>query len=260
MFQLIREFVKRRTLVWVLTRRDLIARYRGTALGFLWTFLNPLLLFGVYALVFGYFVRVELPDGNYSAFLISGLLPWTWFAGAIAISSTSILADAGWIRQASFPPTIPPLVANVSGLMNFVFGVPILIGVLWLLGSPPSPWLACLPLVMALQFVFALGLSMAAAALTVRYRDVGQLIGAVLPLWFFLTPIIYPASQVPQQFQLAVKLNPMAHLAKAYQAIFYERAAPDPKGLAVVGVCALVAMIFGSAVMSSLRDRIPEEL
>lgn len=258
MLELPREYLRSRSLVWALTRRALIARYRGTGLGFLWTFLHPLVLFGVYALVFGVYVRLDVPD--YPAFLLSGLLPWTWFAQSLAISTTSILGDAPWIRQAAFSPGISPLVVNLAGGVNFALGVPVLLAILALLGVRPSPWLLCLPLLMALQLLLGLGLSLASAALTVRYRDVAQLVQAVLTPLFFLTPVLYPTDVVPERWAWLVRLNPLAHLMQAYQRVFYRGEPPDPRGLAVVAVAAALALLGGAVVLERLRDRIPEEL
>ncbi len=258
MVDLLREYWDQRTLVWVLTRRQLIARYRGTALGFLWTFLHPLLLFAVYALVFGVFVRVDLE--RYPAFLLAGLLPWTWFAQGLAIGTTATLADGPWIRQAAFSPAIPPLVIALSALINFVLELPVVLGILLALGVRPGPSLALLPLVAALQFAFGLGLSLATSALAVRYRDTIQLLQALLPIWFFLTPVIYPLTQVPPRYVWLLDLNPMTHLAVAYQSVLYAGELPSPGRLAAAGACAVAAVVAGSAVLNRLRDRIPEEL
>lgn len=260
MFRLVRESFGRRTLVWVLVRRALITRYRGTALGFMWTFLHPLVLFVVYAWVFGYVLKVETPEGNFATFLLAGLLPWTWFGQSVAMSSTSILGDAGWIRQAAFPPPVSPIVVNVATLVNFALELPVLLVILAFLGAPPSLALFALLPVVLIQFVFALGLSLGVAALTVRYRDVAQLVQAILTPWFFATPILYPVSMIPERMLWVNDVNPMAHLSKAYQDILFRGVAPDPVGLAGVFVVSLVVVFGGNAIMNSMRDRIPEEL
>jgi ABC-2 type transport system permease protein len=260
MLHLAREYYDRRTLVWVLTRRALITRYRGTALGFVWTFLHPLVQFVIYAVVFGTVMRVDLPGGDYAAFLIAGMLPWSLFAQSVAISTTSILGDAAWIRQASFSPAIPPLVTNVSGLVNFLLGIPILIGVLWVLGRPPTVHVAYLPVAILILLPITLGLSLILAPLTVRYRDVGQLVQAILPMWFFLTPIIYPIEMVPEGYRWVFRLNPMSHAIEPFQEIFYYGRAPDLRGAAVALLVGVVSLGVGSWVLRSMRDRIPEEL
>ena len=257
-FALGREYLQQRRLIWVLTQRALIARYRGTALGFLWTFLHPLLLLGVYSLVFGVFVQIEVE--RYPAFLFAGLLPWWWFAKTLAISSTSLLADAPWIRQAAFPPSVSPLVANLAGAVDFVLGLPILLGLLALQGSPLSLHLLWLPLLIGLQLAFSLGLGLAAAALAVRFRDTVQLVQALTPVLFFLTPVIYPPDQVPERFAWLLELNPVAHLVRAYQAVLYRGEAPTPRDLGAAAVAAAVALVIGAWVLDRARDRIPEEL
>jgi ABC-type polysaccharide/polyol phosphate export permease len=258
MLALLKEYWEQRTLVWVLTRRSLIGRYRGTAMGFLWTFVHPLLLFSVYALVFGVFVRLEVED--YPAFLLSGLLPWTWFASCLAIGSTATLGDAGWIRQAAFSPAIPPLVTCLATLINFLLELPVLVGILLALGRPLSGWALALPLVVGVQFVLLLGLTLACSALSVRYRDVVQLVQAVLPMWFFMTPVVYPLDFVPEGFRWLLALNPMAHLVEAYQALLFRGLPPALHHMGIAAGGALVAFALGAMVLASLRDRIPEEL
>jgi len=242
-------------------RRALIARYRGTALGFLWTFLHPLLLLSVYALVFGVFVRLEPPAGapHYAAFLVTGLLPWTWLGQAVAIGSSSILADAPLVKQAAFPAAVPPLVTCLATLVNFALAVPIVVAILLALGVRPTPWLLALPAVVAAQLLLCLGLTLGLAALSVRFRDTVQLVQAVLPVWFFLTPVIYPAELVPDRFGWLLWANPAAPLVRAYQDAFLGRPL-DPVGLGVAAGVGLAACVVGAAVLESLRDRIPEEL
>src|SRR5262249_35346823 len=174
-----RELLKHRALVWALVRRDLIGRYRGTVLGFLWTFLHPLLYLGVYSFVFGRVARIGVD--HYEAFLFAGLLPWTWFSSSVLVASTSILADAPLVKRASFPASVPAAVASTSALVNFVLELPVLFVVLWVSGIRPTPWLLALPLLVALQFGIALGLGIAMSALTVRFRDANQLLTAIMP-------------------------------------------------------------------------------
>lgn len=258
MSRLLREYWERRALVWALARQSLIARYRGTTLGFLWTFLHPLLLFCVYALVFGIYVRV--PAENYPAFLIAGLLPWTWFAQGLAIGTTSTLSEAPWIQQGGFSPAIPPLVTTVATCVNFLLTVPILVVVLFFLGVRPSAWLGLVPLMVGLQLLFQLGIVLATSALAVRFRDTIQLVTALLPVWFFMTPVIYPPSLVPEPYTWLLTLNPMAHLVGGFRAAFLGVNPPSWPGLAGAGLAGLVAFALGAAILAALRDRIPEEL
>ncbi|MCO5165230.1 MAG: ABC transporter permease [Planctomycetes bacterium] len=252
-----REWIGRRALIAALVRRAVIARYRGTSVGFLWTFLHPAVLFAAYALVFGVYVRVDVE--RYPAFLIAGLLPWTWFAQSVAIGTTSILGDAPFVRQGAFPPSLSPLVASLAGLVNFALGLPVLLVALALLGVPPGRWLLLAPVVALLQLGLVLGLSLMLAALCVRYRDVIQLVQSVLPVLFLLTPVAYPAELVPARWRWVVDLNPIAHLVQAWQDVLLGRP-PEPRHLAVCAVAAAVSCAAGCLVLEALRDRIPEEL
>ena len=256
------ELYRHRALVLVLARRDLVARYRGTALGFAWTLAHPLLYLGVYSVVFGRIAR--LGGDGYPAFLFVGLLPWTWFSSSLLVASTSILADGPLVKRAAFPPSVPPLVVACASLANFLLALPVLGVVLALWGVRPGvPWLA-LPLVVGLQFVLSLGLGTAAAALTVRFRDVGQLLQGLVPLAFLATPIAYPASlleeRLPALGRAAVLGNPLALLASSYQAVLHDGRWPDPLHLLVLAAWCALAWLAGDRVLARLRDRIPEEL
>lgn len=252
-----REWIGRRALVGALVRRALIARYRGTSFGFLWTFLHPAMLFVAYALVFGVYVRVELE--RYPAFLIAGLLPWTWFAQTLAIGTTSILGDAPFVRQGAFPPSVSPLVASLATFANFLLSLPVLLVALAVLGVWPTPWLLLAPVVALVQFVLVLGLSLALSAICVRYRDVIQLVQAALPILFLLTPVAYPATLVPERWRWLVDLNPVAHLVQAWQQVLLGGPL-EPGRLAVAALTALACCGLGVVVNEALRDRIPEEL
>lgn len=258
--ELLHEIARQRALVVCLTRRALIARYRGTALGLLWSLLHPLVQCGVYALVFGWFVRVEEGGAAYAAFLCAGLVPWLWFSQTLSIATTSILSEAPFIRQAAFSPALPALVASLAGLVHFLLALPALGLVLLLLGVAPGPWLLLLPLPVALLALLGLGLGLGLSALCVRYRDTAQVLQAGLPVWFLLTPVIYPAERLPGAFAWLRLLNPVAPLAEAFQASLLGRAPPAPAGLLISAAAALLALVLGAGLLEVLRERIPEEL
>lgn len=251
------EWLERRVLVAALVRRSLIARYRGTSLGFLWSFLHPALLFVAYALVFGVYVRLDVE--RYPAFLCAGLLPWTWFAQSVANGTTSILGDAPFVRQGCFSAAVPPVVLALATFVNFLLGLPVLVVVLLTLGAPPTPWLALAPVVAAIQLLFVTGVSLGLGALCVRYRDTIQLVQATLPILFLLTPVAYPFQVVPEPWAWLVRLNPLAHLIEAWRDVLLGHA-PDPRGLAVAAAAGLVTCVAGAWTLEALRDRIPEEL
>lgn len=251
------EWLERRALVAVLVRRALIARYRGTSFGFLWTFIHPAMLFVAYALVFGVYVRVDVPQ--YPAFLVAGLLPWSWFSQALAIGTTSILGDGPFIRQGAFPPSVSPLVVAVATFVNFLLSLPVLLLLLAFLGVSPTRWLLLAPVVALVQLLMVLGVSMALSAVCVRYRDVIQLVQSALPILFLLTPVAYPASMVPERWRWMIDVNPIAHLVQVWQQVLLGQPV-DGRQLGVAALSSVVACGAGALVLEGLRDRIPEEL
>lgn len=246
-----------RSLVMALLVRQLKIRYRGSILGFVWTFLNPLLLMAVYALVFRFYMRLAVP--NYALLLIVGLLPWTWFASSLAEGTDSIVGGSALVTKSLFPTEILPTVIVLSNMVNFLLSVPLLVIAAWLYGVDVSPlaWI-CLAPVVALQALFTLGLVLALAALNVHYRDVQHIVTNLLLLWFFLTPIVYPASQVPGHLQFILWLNPMALFVEAYHAAFVSASLTSPLTLGMLCVYTLGSLLIGARIFDGYRDTFPE--
>jgi ABC-type polysaccharide/polyol phosphate export permease len=260
---LLSELYRFRALTWALARRDLLARYRGTALGFGWSLLHPLLYLGAYALVFGRVAPIGVE--RYPAFLFAGLLPWSWFSSCLLIGSTSILADAPLVKRAAFPSSIPAFVVSIATGANFLLALPVLFLVLALTGTRPNVAALAIPLLVVLQFLLQLGLATALSALTVRFRDVAQLAQASMPLLFILTPVVYPAALVSTRLPgaaatVALWANPAALIARSWQRVLYEGAFPEALVLLALAAHAAVALALGHVVLEKLRDRIPEEL
>ena len=254
----INELYRYRSLIWNLVVRELKARYRGSMLGFMWSFLNPLLLISVYTLVFSVYLRFNME--NYVVHLMCGLLPWLWFSSSLLEASGSILAGGNLIKKILFPAEVLPLVVVMTNAINFLFSLPILLLFVILFKIPIGASILALPLVMLIQFVFSAGLAFMFSALCVHYRDIQHLLGNFLTLWFFATPIIYPLKQIPEKFQFTVHLNPVAPLVFAYQDIFYYHRFPSFQALMVVAVMALVTYAMGSMVFEKFRGSFAEEV
>ncbi|MBI2567374.1 MAG: ABC transporter permease [Candidatus Schekmanbacteria bacterium] len=257
------EMVKYRLLVSTLVMRELKARYRGSFLGFLWSFLNPLLLMLIYTLVFSVYLRMDSSaiGGPYAMFLFSGLLPWTWFLSSILEGSSSIIANGNLVNKALFPPEILPTVSVLSNFVHFLLGLPILALFLLAFGIVPTHHVVLLPVLMVIQGAFTLGVTLALATMNVYLRDLQHILGNVMTLWFFITPIIYPVSAIPAGFKVTTYLNPMAPLIAAYQDIlFYRRWPQSPVALGVVALFAVVVAAWGYSVMIRSRDEFPEEV
>ena len=262
------ELYRHRALIGTLVLRELRARYRGSVLGFLWSFLNPLLLMLVYVLVFSVYLRV--PMEGYAVFLFSGLLPWLWFSSSLGHAAGVIVGSGALVKRILFPAEVLPLVSVLSNLINMLLSLPLLFVFLLAFGIRPGPVLAFLPLLLLLQLVLTAGLALALAALNVYLRDVEQILSNGLVLLFFLSPILYPVSTVPvrlpvgDSFVLPLRplyfLNPVAGLVQSYQNIFFFGSQPHWIHLGMVTVAAAIALWGGWHVFDRLRDSLAEEV
>ncbi len=264
-----------RVLIQSLVSRELKARYRGTVLGFLWSFINPLMLMIIYSIVFGFIIGPRDPAFGkspllYALFLFCGVLPWTWFAASSIESANVLLAQGNLIKKILFPAEVLPVVVLSSNFIHFLFGIPILLlgKLLTVLFIPNAPgfsiYLVFLPLVMLVQFVFSLGFGLLLSALTVHFRDIKDILANMLTFWFFATPIIYPmtfpAIQKSALFRTFLNLNPMTHIMMGYQNTVFYGEMIRWKKLSVTLLVGLVLVIVGYYIFDKLRDSFPEEV
>ncbi len=264
-----------RVLIHTLVVRELKARYRGSVLGFFWSFANPLLLLVVYTFVFSVVLpaRFEGVDDNYALFLFCGLLPWTWFSSALTESSNALLVNGNLIKKVLFPAEVLPVVAVLANMVHFFLALPILVVALFLFAATPPGLIELLwfPAVVAVQFVLTLGLGLMLAALTVHFRDIKDLLANVLTLWFFATPILYPWTMVaergpsvgglPPAGKVLMDLNPFAHIAISYQEIlFFDGPFGHWKWLLALALGSVVLFLAGYALFDRLRDSFAEEV
>ena len=261
----LRQLFGYRGLVQILVARELKARYRGSVLGFFWSFVNPLLLLLVYSFVF----TVVMPRGEqletepYAVFLFCGLLPWTWFSSSLSDGASVLIVNGNLIKKVMFPAEILPVVSVVSNIVHFLLGLPILLGFLLFYSVPLRlSELVWFPFVLSVQFILTLGLAMSLAALTVHFRDIKDLLANVLTLWFFATQILYPMSFLPEGGKFFMDyLNPFAHLAISYQEIlFYDGPFGHWKWLVVVAFVGVALFFVGYALFDRLRDSFAEEV
>lgn len=221
-----------RGLIQSLVVRDLKARYRGSILGFFWSFVNPLLLLSIYTFVFEYILRNDQKETvPYAVFMFCGLLPWTWFSASLMDASGSLISGGNLIKKVLFPAEVLPIVAVLSNLVHFCLGLTILAGfMIWYGHYPEWSEFVWFPVIVLVQLVFTVALGLALAALTVHFRDVRDLLANVLTFWFFATPIIYfYRMESVAKFRWLFNLNPFFHFAVSYQEVlFFGRESPDP--------------------------------
>ena len=260
----LRQLVRYRGLVQSLVARELKARYRGSVLGFFWSFINPLLLLLIYSFVF----TVVLPGTRpqelepYALFMFCGILPWTWFSSSLLESANVLIASGNLIKKVLFPAEVLPVVTVLANMVHFFLGLPILAAFLVYYGAPLTPGeLAWFPAVVLVQLVFTLGLALVLSALTVHFRDLKDILSNVLTFWFFATPIIYPMTMAPGVGRQLLNLNPMTHVMVSYQEIlFYRGPFGHWKWLLALGAAAVAMFLAGYFLFDRLRDSFAEEV
>ncbi len=223
--------------------RYLKARYRGTALGVLWSFLTPLLTISAYVLVFSVYMRSGVP--HYAAFLVSGLLPWGCFVSGLTEGADALLANGHLVKKIYLPGEVFPLVSVLSNTMHFILSIPVMLGVVWWLGLPPSWPLLVLPCLLFLQVVFTYGLALLLCSLATQFRDIKHVLPNLTYIWFFLTPVVYSPADIPSRFQYYASLNPMYMLVHSYQAVFYHRTWPSLSMLTHFSYWAFATLLLG---------------
>lgn len=229
-------------LLYLLALKDWKVRYKSAWLGFLWSLAIPLCQGGVLIVIFSWFI--SLPVNNYPAFLLTAMFPWAFFSLSLSAATNSIVDNAPLIKKVYFPRAILPLSAIAANLANFVFSLGILFLLLLALGVRPAPCLVLLPLVLLLQLLLLAGLGLLTASLNVPYRDVRYLVEITLVLWFYATPIFYPATMVPERLHGIYMLNPMAGLVTMYRdVLFYGRPVDLLMTAATLGVILLIGAL-----------------
>ena len=258
---------RNRGLIRVMVRRDILGRYRGSFGGAFWTVINPLLLMLTYFFVFGVVLRSRFGADNsrtgWALYFLAGMIPWLAFSEAVGRAPSVMLEHRNFVKKLVFAVETLPVNLVVAGLVTEFFAVLLYCGFLFAVrGSVPAT-VAWLPLILIPQVLFTAGLTWFLAALGVFARDLGQIIGFVLTLWFFLTPICYPETQWKELAPWAVALlskNPIFVLVRAYRAIFMDQHAPDLHSLWKLAVVGLVLFLAGHAWFYKLRKSFPDML
>jgi ABC-type polysaccharide/polyol phosphate export permease len=211
--------IRYRELVRNLVAKDLKVKYRGSVLGLLWSLLNPLAMIVVYSLAFQYILRIPLE--NYPLFLITGIIPWNFFSGAVIASSEAIIGNANLLKKVKFPLEILPFATILFNFVQLLFALLVFFPAVFWFKTGVTPLILLYLPVLALQFLFTLGVAFFLSSITPRYRDVRHLTEVALMVLFWLTPIIYSISMVPGKLQPLIKANPLTAFITVYQDIIY---------------------------------------
>lgn len=247
-----REFLKTNV------KKDIRGKYKGSFLGVLWSFVNPLLMTLVYAIVFPFILKSGQP--NYVTFIVIAILPWNWFTTAISQGTFCVLANAGIIKKVYFPREILPVSVAVSGLVNYFISIPIILLFLLFSGIGFSWYLLLLPLVAIIQFTLILGIIFITSAINVYIRDAEYIINFFVTMLFYATPVLYSTTLFPEKFRWILYLNPMTTIVNSYRDILFYKQFPDFKMLGIVLISSVVLLIIGIAVFKKLEKGFAEEV
>lgn len=216
----LKEIWQYRELFYFLTKRDIKVRYKQTLLGGLWAVIQPVFTMIVFTLFFGRLARIPSDGIPYPVFVYAALLPWTYFANAVTAAGNSLVGNANLISKVYFPRIIVPASAALSGLIDFMIALAVLLGMMIYYKFIPGWGILMFPVLLLLTFLCALGVGLWLSALNVHYRDIRYVIPFLVQLWLFITPVIYPVSLVPLPYRWLLALNPMGGLISAYRAAF----------------------------------------
>ncbi len=252
MNELFRDTYRYRQLIWALSLKELKLRYKRSILGFMWALLNPALMMVVLTLVFSTIMRFAIP--HYAIFLLSVLLPWTFFSQSLGYATDSIVGNADLIKKVAIPKLVFPVAAIVSNIINLLLSLIPLAILVPLMGHPFYWTWIYLPIPMLALILFTLGITFFLAAANVYYRDVTHVVQIVLSAWFYFTPIIYSLDFIPAQYQWLFKLNPIIYVINGFRLAVYYGLFPKWQSIAASFICAFVALFIGFAVFRKYED------
>ena len=254
------DFWGRRVLLWHMTSRHLRGQYKQSILGYAWAFVNPLSQMLILSFVFSTILRVSSQDVPYPLFLLVGLLPWIFFSTALTSATDSVVNGGSLVTKVYFPREVLPTAAVFTKLVDLGFGLLILGGMMVYFGHPPEWTAVWLPVLFFIHIVFTLGLALPLAALNIYFHDVRFLVGVALTLWFYVTPVIYPVSIVPDRYRIVFDLNPNSLFINAYRRVLLDGISPGLDrvlaGLAIAALTFVIGYFLFKRMESDFADRI----
>ena len=255
----IKEIYAYRQMLFSLVKKDLRGRYKASVLGFLWTFINPLLQLVIYTIVFSVIMRSGIE--NFYLFLFVALVPWLFFSSCLQSGATIVVNNQDLVKKIYFPRIVLPISYVTSSFVNMLLSFIVVFAVLIFSGYGMNFFaLLYLPLVMIIEYILSLGIALITSACTVYLRDLEHILGIVGMAWMYLTPVFYPPELVPGKYQLIFNLNPMTSIIEAYRDILYYKTPPQMETLLLAMVLGVVVVFIGSFVFNKLQKGFIEEL
>lgn len=256
--EIIKNLYNYRELLKTNITKDIGGKYKKSFLGVLWSFLNPLLQIAVYAFVFQVVLKSNIP--NYAVYLCCGLIPWQFFSSIVNRGAATIIDNGNILKKVYFPREVLPVSLVTSEAVNFlistiiilcfvVFGkIGLSVNILWYF------------VVLLIQYLVSIGIAFIVSAITVYFRDLLHILGIIMQLLFYATPIVYSVEQVPEKFLWIMKLNPMSYLITSYRDIFYFKTAPSMHNLLIAIAMGVILVGVGLVTFKKLEKRFAEEL
>ena len=238
--------------------KDVGGKYKHSFLGVIWSFVNPLLQIAVYALVFQVILKSNIE--NYAVYLCCGLVPWQYFSSVVLRGAATIIDNGNIIKKVYFPREILPISVVASEGVNFLISTTIILGFAIFGGIGLSWNILWYFLILAIQIIVSIGIAFIVSSLTVYFRDLLHLLGILMQLLFYATPIVYSMDSVPASMKWLLMLNPMSYLIEGYRNIFYNKTMPNFKGLLIALVMGVVLCVCGYFIFRKLEKRFAEEL
>jgi len=247
-----------RDLLRELVVRDMKLRYKRSVLGILWSLVNPLVQLLVFYFIFGLLLPLNIH--HYATFLLTGVLAWSWFQSSLLFSTGAIVDNRDLIKRPGFPAAILPTVTVTSHLIHFLLAIPVLLICVLLDVGHIAIAVIALPIVIVLQFVLTLSLAFLLARFHVTFRDTQYLLGVLLQLLFFLTPVFYNIAAIPERYRSLIKFNPLVPLIEAYRAILIQGEWPSMASLSILAVCSVGFLALSYTVFMRASYHFVEEL
>ena len=238
--------------------KEIRGKYKGSFLGVIWSFLNPLLMVVVYAIVFPYIMRIK--QENYLIYLITGIIPWNFFTTVVTTGCNCVWINGGIIKKVFFPRSILPISVVSAGLINFLISCIVILLFLIIGGIGLSINILWVFPIAIIQGLFCLGILFILSAVNVYVRDVEYLVTFFINLIFYATPIIYNVEMLPERFRSLLFFNPMAHFVNQYRNIFYYKTSPDFTSLFFMLCLSLIFLVIGYCVFQKLEKGFAEEV
>jgi len=252
------EIYRYRDMIKFLVRKELKGRYKGSALGFLWTFMNPLLQLIVYTLVFSRIIRVGVDQ--FYLFLFVALIPWIFFSSCLTTGAVSVINQKEMVKKIYFPREVLPIAHVNTNFINMLLSFVVIFVVLIIARVEINPVaLLYLPLVMGVEYLLALGITLLTSAVTVYFRDLEHILGILALAWMYMTPIIYPIEYVPKAFLPLFMANPMTPVIIAFRDILYYGRSPQLGTLLHGFLLGLGMLLIGHLVFQHLHKHFAEE-